>query len=79
MTLKLRVTPNPQSQLLNLAVIGGAGLSLPPDTTVPEGMAAVLLFVPINCMIGKTIPEIQTDIGLPWFADGGESFWFDEQ
>ncbi|MDO8728374.1 MAG: hypothetical protein Q7K26_00615 [bacterium] len=46
---------------------------------VPEGMAAVLLFVPINCMIGKTIPEIQADIGLPWFADSDEPFWFDEQ
>lgn len=75
---KDRNIPNPNSKLLSKAVIGGAGLSLPPDTQVPDGMAMVLLLIPMEEIIGKSMPELQDDIGLPWHLEGGEGVWFDE-
>ncbi|MFC5514123.1 hypothetical protein ACFPOU_23760 [Massilia jejuensis] len=76
--MKTRVIPNPKSELLSKALVGGAGLGLPPALEVPVGMAAVLLFVPMETMIGKSMPEIQQDLGLPWHAGNGDGVWFDE-
>lgn len=75
---KEREIPNSQSKLLSKAVIGGAGLSIPPDLQVPEGMAMVLLLVPIAEMVGKSMPELQADMGLPWHLEDGDGVWFDE-
>lgn len=74
-------TPNPESRLLAGAIIGGAGLGVPPGEA-PPGMAAVLLYVPIECVVGKSPIELQADLGLPWIAsddDGNwEGIWLDE-
>lgn len=74
----MRKTPNQNSQMLASAIIGGAGLTLQPGGEVPDGMAAVVLFVPMEQMIGKSPMEIQEDIGLPWNMEGGIPVWFDE-
>ncbi|MDN0082451.1 hypothetical protein QU487_06740 [Crenobacter sp. SG2305] len=73
---QMRVTPNPESTLLAKAVVGGAGLNIPPGTVPPEGMGAVVLFVPLEQMVGKTVMEIQSDLGLPWHAEGSDPVWF---
>lgn len=73
-----REIPNPQSTLLSKAIIGGAGVGLPPDLDIPNGMAAVLLLVPIEELVSKSLPEIQEDIGLPWHAGDGPGVWFGE-
>lgn len=39
-------TPNPHSILLSKAIVGGAGLSLPPDLEIPDGWAPIVLLVP---------------------------------
>lgn len=70
--------PNPDSQLLANAVIGGAGLGLPPVADAPEGMATVVLYVPVTEIVGKTMPEIQADLGLPWHIAGGGQYWFNK-
>lgn len=74
----MRNIPNPHSQMLACAIVGGAGLTLPPKVDVPEGMAAVVLFVPMEHVIGKSPIEIQEDLGLPWYCNGGSPAWFDE-
>lgn len=75
----MRDIPNPESIILKSSIIGGAGLSVPPAICEPpNGMAAVLLYVPIEQIINKTPMQIQNDIGLPWHMDGGDSFWFEE-
>lgn len=74
-----RVCPNPNSRLLAEAIVGGAGLMPPPDTTLPRGMGAVLLFVPLPEIAGKSPLDIQADLGLPWFVHGGEPMWFDDE
>lgn len=78
MSTKVRIIPNPKSDLLSNAVVGGVGLSLPPDYDPPPGMAVVLLYVPVEHMSGKSPLEIQEDLGLPWFAEDGAPVWFDE-
>lgn len=75
---KERKIPNPQSILLSKAVVGGAGLSLPPDVEIPDGMAMILLLVPMEDIVGKSMPEIQDDLGLPWHCDDGAGVWLDE-
>ena len=70
--------PNPESELLPNAVIGGAGLGLPRKLSAPPGKAAVLLYVPAELVIGRAIPEIQSDLGLPWHVDGGEPIWLNK-
>jgi len=75
---KMRTMPNPHSELLVGAIVGGAGLTLPPEQEVPEGMAAVVLFVPMEKMLGKSPMDIQDDLGLPWHMEGGNPVWFDE-
>lgn len=75
----MRVTPNPKSKMLANAIVGGVGLGIPPNSsTPPEGMATVVLFVPMNQVAGKNAIDIQRDLGLPWFARGGPAVWFDE-
>lgn len=74
----MRVIPNPQSRMLANAVVGGSGLGIPPDSTPPAGMAVVVLYVPIEQMVGKNPVDIQRDLGLPWYAEGGPAVWFDE-
>jgi hypothetical protein len=73
-----RTTPNPASKLLSTAVVGGAGLELPPDLKPPAGMAAIVLFVPARHVVGMSPPQLQADLGLPWSTDDGEGVWFDE-
>lgn len=74
----MRKIPNPESIILKNAIIGGAGITIQPNIETPTGMAAVLLFVPLDQVIGKTTKEIQCDVGLPWVMNDGESFWFDD-
>lgn len=74
----MRATLNPQSEILSNAVVGGAGLSVPADATTPDGMAAIVLYVPIDHILGKNPMELQRDMGLPWYAEGGPAIWFDE-
>jgi hypothetical protein len=74
----MRITPNPKSMILANAVVGGAGLGSPPEITAPAGMGTVILYVPIDCVVGKTPIDIQNDIGLPWFVEDGPAIWFDE-
>lgn len=71
-----RLTPNKDSKILKKAIIAGAGLGLPPSVSIPDGMGAVLLFVPIELLGNKSIIEIQQDIGLPWHAENGSGYWF---
>jgi len=61
----MRVIPNPKSRMLAQALVGGAGLSLPPHVTPPNGMALVLLYVPLNEIVGKNPAQIQADLGDP--------------
>lgn len=72
-----RQTPNPGSKLLQHAIIGGGGIRMPAETEAPDGMAVILLYVPIELMAGKTLPQIQSDIGLPWANQDGEPVWMD--
>lgn len=74
----MRDTPNKKSIILKHAVIGGAGLGSPPAIEPPSGMAAILLYVPLDQVVNKTPIEIQDDLGLPWHMDDGESVWFEE-
>ena len=74
----MRKTPNQNSRMLAGAIVGSAGLTLPPEVDVPDGMAAVVLFVPMEQIIGKDPIEIQEDLGLPWHMEGGSPVWFDE-
>lgn len=70
---------NPDSKILSTAVVGGAGLFLPPDAGMPPpGMGAVVLFVPLESMQNASPIEIQADMGLPWCGPNGEPFWFAE-
>ena len=73
-----RQTPNPNSTMLAEAIVGGAGIDLPPDMDVPVGMGAILLYVPLEHMVGKSMPQIQADLGLPWSAGDGQGFWFSD-
>lgn len=75
---KTREIPNPNSALLSQAIVGGAGLRLPPGLEPPPGMAMVLLYVPAKELTTRSMPEIQADLGLPWAADDGTGVWLDE-
>lgn len=75
---KSRNTPNPRSKLLKSAVVGGAGLGLPPDSVPPSGMGVLLLYIPLEQLTNMTLPNIQADLGLPWAVEGGGTAWFDE-
>lgn len=68
---------NPSSEMLSKAVVGGAGLSVPPITP-PCGMGVVVLFVPLASMQNKSPIEMQADMGLPWSWSGpnGDPYWF---
>ena len=73
------MTVNIKSEMLAKAVVGGAGLGLPPGAgTPPPGMGAVLLYVPLEAMRDKSPVEMQADMGLPWAGPNGEPFWFPE-
>lgn len=68
---------NPKSEMLSKAVVGGAGLFLHHGaTTPPDGMGALLLFVPLESMQNKSPIEMQADLGLPWSGPAGEPYWF---
>lgn len=66
---------NPSSEMLSKAVVGGAGLSVPPITP-PCGMGVVVLFVPLASMQNKSPIEMQADMGLPWSGPNGDPYWF---
>ncbi|WP_321944386.1 hypothetical protein [Paraburkholderia tropica] len=75
--MKRRI-PNQNSSLLAHAVIGGVGLGAPPVEEAPSGMATLVLYVPLETVLGKSPPDIQDDLGLPWHLVGGDPVWFDE-
>lgn len=72
-----RKSPNPNSKMLENAVVGGAGIGMP-GITPPAGMGAVLLFVPLTEIMGKSAFEMQADLGIPWHCVDGPGVWFDE-
>lgn len=76
-----RPIPNPTSKILSNAVVGGAGMGMP-GVEMPKGMGAVLLFVPLTEMQGKSPIELQADLGLPWACEDESGncsgMWFDE-
>lgn len=74
----MRIIPNPKSKILANAVVGGAGLGCPPDVSAPAGMGIIMLYVPLDQVVGKSLIDIQRDLGLPWFAEGGPAIWFYE-
>ncbi len=62
-----RLSPNPESQILPRAIIGGAGMELPPSASVPpQGMGAVLLYIKASHHLATNTKAIQDDLGLPW-------------
>jgi hypothetical protein len=70
--------PNPKSTILSSSIIGGAGIGLPSEQKIPRNMGCVLLYAPAGRFVGKTLIEIQNDIGLPWrMGDDGKGFWFE--
>lgn len=75
---KTRCIPNPKSALLSKAVIGGVGLGRPDDLEPPQGMATILLYVPVHEITTRPMQEIQADLGLPWSDQDGRPVWFDE-
>lgn len=72
-----RKSPNPHSKLLEKAVVGGAGMSLP-GVTPPQGLGVVLLYVPLSEVLGKSAIDMQSDLGIPWHCEGGQPVWFDD-
>lgn len=72
-----REIPNPNSKILQRAIIGGMGASVPPGSAPPAGMGVVLLYVPLT-ELRRSLPEVQADMGLPWAVEGGGGIWFDE-
>ena len=60
-----RTIPNPESTLLKQALIGGVGLGSPVEEP-PAGYASIVLFVPADAIVGKTIFQVQSDMGMPW-------------
>ena len=74
----MQVIPNPKSKLLAQSIVGGAGLTLPPQVTPPSGMALILLYVPLNEIAGKNPAQIQADLGIPWSLNHGQPYWFEE-
>lgn len=69
--------PNPKSQLLSHAQVGGVGLGLS-GVTPPPGMGVLMLYVPLTHIVGMNPLEIQADLGLPWNSTDGEGVWFDD-
>ena len=49
-----RTIPNPESTLLKQALIGGVGLGSPVEEP-PAGYASIVLFVPADAIVGKTL------------------------
>ncbi|CAD0266084.1 hypothetical protein DENIT_70062 [Pseudomonas veronii] len=41
-------------------------------------MGAVLLYVPLGDILGKSPIDIQADLGMPWHVEDGPGVWFDE-
>jgi hypothetical protein len=78
MSIASRVIPNPESKLLKMAVIGGAGSAVPCGCEPPPGMGVLLLYVPLNQLARMALPAIQADVGLPWAVEGGGSAWFSD-
>ncbi|WP_199918420.1 hypothetical protein [Pseudomonas veronii] len=72
-----RQSPNPTSKMLAKAVVAGAGIGMP-GVTPPPGMGAVLLYVPLGDILGKSPIDIQADLGMPWHVEDGPGVWFDE-
>ena len=73
-----RNAPNPMSRLLSRALVGGAGLAVPPEAfQPPPGMGAILLYVPLEDVCKNPL-EIQADLGIPWNM-GGQPYWFDQE
>ncbi len=71
-----RAMPNPNSTLLTSAIVGGFGIDIPPEHVVPPpGMGVIMLFVPLEKVVGQTAPEVQDDLGLPWSTGDGNGVW----
>lgn len=69
---------NPESALFKSAVIGGAGIAIPPAHVPPKGMSVVVLYVPENSIRHMTPQTIQKDLGLPWSGPNGEPVWLEQ-
>lgn len=74
-----KIIPNPHSQILSKACVGGVGLCIPKPETPPDGFAAVVLYIPIESINGKTAVDIQKDLGLPWYCDGNDPVWLEDE
>ncbi|MFK5950190.1 MAG: hypothetical protein QM500_15605 [Methylococcales bacterium] len=74
----MREIPNKNSNILKNSIVAGAGLTVPPNITPPEDMAAIILYVPSNLISGKNPIEIQNDLGLPWIADDTNGIWLED-
>lgn len=49
---------------------------LPPShRSPPKGMGAVVLYVPLEVILDKSVIEMQADLGLPWFDPHEEPVW----
>lgn len=74
----MRAIPNPNSKILAGAIVGGVGMTAPPNAKPPEGMGLVMLYVPLQELAGKNPLDLQADLGLPWYNHSGPPVWLDE-
>lgn len=70
---------NPDSEILRNAIIGGMGLGSLRPTIPPPGMWVVALYIPLAYLTSNGINAIQNDLGLPWYCEGGEPVWIDDE
>lgn len=70
---------NPNSEILRNAIIGGMGLGSLRPTIPPPGMWVVALYIPLGYLTSNGINAIQNDLGLPWYCEGGEPVWVDDE
>ena len=66
------------SKLLERAHIGGYGIGAIPLQEPPVGMGVIVLFVPMDALIGKSPIEVQKDMNLAWSVSDGSGMWFNE-
>ena len=61
------LTPNPNSTILKHAIIASVGIGAEEgDSDLPAGYGTLVLYVPLDELVGKDIQQLQDDIGLPW-------------
>lgn len=75
----MTIEVNPHSEILRNAIIGGMGLGSLRPTIPPPGMWVVALYIPLGYLTSNGINAIQNDLGLPWYCEGGEPVWVDDE